>query len=31
MGWINQKDQPKKKKQIMHISNVPSQPTCLPN
>jgi hypothetical protein len=33
MGWANQKGQPKKKKEIMHIflKCLPSQPTCLPS
>ncbi len=29
MGWANQKSQPKKKKKIMHISQVPTFPTYL--
>ncbi len=29
MGWANQKGQPKNKKEIMHISKVPTFPTYL--
>jgi hypothetical protein len=29
MGWANKKGQPKTKKQIMHISKVPTFPTYL--